>query len=199
MPTHGHLNPLRSLVRRFDAWLSRRLRVEAFTDDPQVILRIQSGHAGWHIPLEQARIQKGTPVLFIHLWNERIPPILPSGADLAWALRTQRLMIHSFRAVASHLQRTPALHAVQAVGGVIAQIHLDTPDGGRALLEGLGFTLFPYHRPGGRFGECWENFYTWWLMWAFNPPSAAGHGLLTLKRNEFWMTAGRFLELFGKE
>lgn len=29
------MNPLRPLVRRFDRWLNRQLRVRVFTDDPQ--------------------------------------------------------------------------------------------------------------------------------------------------------------------
>jgi hypothetical protein len=70
-------------------------------------------------------------------------------------------------------------------------------DGGRAMLEHLGFTVLPYHRPFGAFGEFWENFHTWWLMWTFNPASLKHRSLWHLQRTEFWMTKNKFLEKYG--
>lgn len=200
----GHLadsaltHPLRALIRRFDDWLSRVEGVEAFSQDPRLIMRIQTGRPGWDLPLTEGLIAGDAPVLFVHLWNERMPVIPPQGPDLTWALQTQRAVLYSFRAIAGHIKETPALQAVQAVGGIIAQIHLQGADGGRTFLEGLGFTIFGYHRPGGAFGEFWENFYTWGLMWTFNPASLRGRSLFTLQRNEFWMTKEKFLERFEK-
>ncbi len=192
------MNWLRLVIRRFDDWLSHVEGVEPFTDDAQVIMRTQTGRAAWDIPLPECTIPINSDVLFIHLWNERIPPIPAEGPDLAWARRTQRLMLHSFKAVAQHMRENPVLYKTQAVGGVIAQISREGADGGRLMLEHLGFTIFPYHRPAGTFGEFWENFYTWWLMWAYNPASARHHHMLDLQRNEFWMTQEKFLDRFGK-
>jgi hypothetical protein len=191
------MNILRLIIRRFDDWLSHTQGVEPFTDDPQVILRLQQGCAAWEIPLPDGHIPLGTNVLFIHLWNERIPLIPTQGPDLGWARHTQRLMIHSYNCIGQHIQDTPTLLGVKAVGGISAQISLSGANGGRALLERLGFTIFPYHRPAGVFGEFWENFYTWWLMWAFNPASVRQRGLFDLQRNEFWMTREKFLKRFG--
>jgi hypothetical protein len=191
------MNLLRSLIRRFDDWLSRVQGVASFDDDERVVLRLQSGHLGWDMPLPEGLIRRGTPVLLVHLWNERVPPIPPHGPDLGWGVRAERLALYSFQAIASHLKKTPALQIVQAVGGVTAQVDLDRPGGGRAFLEDLGFTLFPYHRPAGAFGEFWENFYSWWLMWAFNPVSLNGRSWLALKRSEFWMSTEKFLARFG--
>jgi hypothetical protein len=192
------MNTLRLLIRRFDDWLSHMEGVEPFTDDPQVILRLQNGRATWDILLPEGRISMGSSVLFLHLWNERIPGIPPQGPDFAWARRTQRLMVNSFKAIAQHVKETPILSCTQAIGGVIAQINLEGPDGGRAMLEHFGFTILPYHRPAGAFGEFWENFYTWWLMWTFNPASVRHRKLWDLHRAEFWMTKEKFLELYGK-
>ncbi len=192
------MNLLRLIIRRFDDWLSRVEGVEPFTDDPQVIMRLQSGRIAWDIPLPDGTIQSGSDVMFLHLWNERVPPIPPQGPDLEWALHTQRSMIYSFKAVARHIQSTPTLCEVKAVGGIIAQIRIEGSDGGRAMLEHLGFSIFPYHRPAGAFGEFWENFYTWWLMWTYNPASARQRSMLSLQRNEFWMTKTKFLEMFRK-
>ncbi len=193
------MNPLSLAIRCFDDWLSQVEGVRPFTDDPCVILRLQIGRLAWEIPLPDGKIPAGSEVLFIHLWNEKIPAIPSNGPDLGWARRTQRLVLHSFRAVARHLQDEPALQPVQAVGGVIAQTHLQGADGGRTLLEHLGFRLYPYHRPAGAFGEFWENFYTWWLMWAFNPASTRAHPMFRLQRNEFWMSRGKFLDIFVKK
>lgn len=192
------MDPLRLIIRRFDDWLSRVEGVAPFGDDPQIILRIQDGRAAWDIPLPERIIPIDSNVLTLHLWNERIPPLPPPGADLGWARQAQRLLLHSFQCVAAHVEHNPELQDIQAVGGVIAQINLAGADGGRVLLEHFGFSIFPYHRPVGAFGEFWENFYTWWLMWTFNPASVKHRRLFSLQRNEFWMTKESFLAKFIK-
>ncbi len=192
------MNLFRMIIRRFDDWLSRVEGVKPFTYEPLIMLRLQNARARWNIPLPDHLILAGSPVVLLHLWNERIPLIALQGPSLDWALQFQRRLLYSLGAVALHLQGTASMKDVQAVGGVIAQIHLENPDGGRFLLEDLGFRLFPYHRPAGAFGEFWENLYTWLLMWAFNPASLRSHALLGLQRNEFWMTKESFLERFGK-
>ncbi len=186
----------RTVLRRFDDWLSRVEGVQAFTTEPGVILRLQAAVAAWDIPLPDHRVPAGSPVLVLHFWNERIPLIAPQGASLVWALHFQRQLLFSLKAVALHLRATASLNDVQAVGGVIAQVHTTIPDGGHLLLERLGFHVLPYHRPAGKFGEFWENSYTWLLMWTYNPASLRAHSLLGLQRNEFWMTRERFLEQF---
>ncbi len=191
------MDGLRPAIRRFDGWLSRVERVEPFTDDPLVILRLQTGRPGWQIPLPDGPLPPEADVLFIHLWNERIPPIPAEGPDLAWARHLQRFLIHSFKAVARHLLEDSGLDGMRAVGGVVAQVRLGESDGGRAFLERLGFSLFPYHRPAGAFGEFWENFFSWWLMWTYNPPSARIHPMLGIRRSEFWMSRDKFLGRFG--
>jgi hypothetical protein len=126
-----------------------------------------------------------------------MPAIPPEGPDLAYGLRFQRLLMASFELVAQHILAAPALQAVQAVGGVTAHVSLKGADGGRAMLEHLGFTVMLYYRPLGTFGEFLENFYTWWLMWTFNPPSTRHRKLWELQRTEFWMTKDAFLKRYG--
>ncbi len=190
------MNPLQLAIRSFDRWLSRVEGVVPFSQEPSIILRLQRGRTAWEIPLPDHHIPARSPALLIHLWNERMPPLGSQGADVVWALQFERRLLHSFRAVATYLRQTPSLNDVQAVGGTIAHIHLGEADGGRRLLEDLGFTLFPYHRPAGAFGEFWENFFTWMLLWAYNPPSLRSHALLTMQRSEFWTTREAFLARF---
>lgn len=190
------MHPLRVLIRRFDGWLSRIEGVEPFTDDPRVILRLQAGRAGRELCLPGGTVPRGADVLLIHAWNERMPPIPAEGPDLAYAVRFRRMTVASLKLIARHISSTPQLHAVQAVGGVTAHISLEQARGGRAMLEHLGFTLMPYHRPFGAFGEFWENFYTWWLMWTFNPASLRHRKMRGLQRGEFWMRKENFLERY---
>jgi len=65
------------------------------------------------------------------------------------------------------------------------------------MLQRLGFTVIPYHRSLGAFGEFWENFYTWMLMWTYNPGSLRYRGLWGLRRAEIWMSAEEFLRRYG--
>jgi len=191
------MHPLRVIIRRFDRWLSRQYRVQEFTADPTVIMRIQVGKAPHDLALPEGTVPAGAKVLFLHMWNDRAPLIPEQGPDLAWALHSRRLMHHSLSAVAEHIKKEPSLKDIQAVGGITAHITLAAADGGRAMLNHLGFAVFPYYRPAGAFGEFWENFYTWWLMWTYNPASTKGRSLWGLQRTEFWMTAKTFLEKYG--
>lgn len=193
------MNPLRAIIRRFDAWLSHVEGVEPFTDDPNCVIRLQVASTSHALTLPKTTIPRDVTVLLLHAWNERMPAIPSDGPDLAYGLQFQRLMLASFKSVARHILANPALQRVQAVGGVTAHIALKEADGGRAMLEHLGFTVMPYHRHWllGAFGEFWENFYTWWLMWTFNPPSTRHRKLWDLQRTEFWMTKDEFLKRYG--
>jgi hypothetical protein len=63
----------------------------------------------------------------------------------------------------------------------------------------LGFTVLPYHNPLGRFGEFWENFYTWWIMWTYNQASLRHRRLFRLVRAEVWMTMAELLSRYGTD
>ncbi len=191
------MHPLRRLIRRFDRWLRRCYGVTEFTWEPACLLRIQVARVPHAFRLPDVEISHGAPVLLLHLWNERIPPTPPAGPDLAYALRLRDGLIASLRLVARHIQETPALVDVQAIGGVTAHLAPRGVGGGYNLMRRLGFILLPYHSPLGAFGEFWENFYTWWLIWAYNAPGAKKHPLTKMRRMEFWMSRGRFLKMYG--
>jgi hypothetical protein len=191
------MNLLRLIIRRFDNWLSHVEGVEPFTDDPQCILRIQIARVNHPITFPDRTIPSGSKALIIHFWNERMPVILDQGADLSYGLKLQRMAAHSLKLVAGHLQDHPTLNDVRVIGGITMFVSSDTGDGGRASFQHFGFTIFPYPRSGGAFGEFWENFYGWWLIWTYNPVSARSRRMLEMRRTEFWMTREKFLERFG--
>jgi len=186
---------VRVLIRWLDGLLRRAGGVFEFCADGDCVLRLQRGRARHdvHLP-DGAEVRRGEPVLLLHLWNERVPPIRPEGPDLAWAVAMRRMLARSLREVARWLAEHPGRREVRAIGGATV---LAAPGGGERLFRRLGFEVFPYHSPLGRFGEFWENMYTWWLMWAFNNASLRSHRLLRLRRAEVWISVGAFLERYG--
>lgn len=192
------MHPLRFLIRHFDAWLSHRYGIYAFEDKEGILLRVQEIHLKRDLTLPYALVGRGSRALLLHLWNERIPPMPPAGPDLAYAVRLRRCLLFSLQEVACYLEHAPGLQDVEVVGGVTAHLSLQGTAEGKSLLEHWGFTVLPYHRPAGAFGEFWENFYTWWLMWTFNPASVRHRPCWTLQRLEFWATRQVFLERYGQ-
>jgi hypothetical protein len=191
------VNPFRRFLRAFDHWLCQREGVLAFTQEPEVVLRVQDAVTPVDILLPDGSIPSGSRILKMHIWSDRMPEIPAQGPDLAWALRLRRLIESSSRAVARYIQMTSHLQEIRAIGGITAHVSLQGANGGRSMLEHLGFLVFPYHRPLGAFGEFWENLFTYWLLWAYNPNSLRHHKLLDMQRTEVWMSRENFLQRFG--
>lgn len=192
------MNPLRLLIRRFDTWLSHLEGVEPFTADPRCILRIQTGRINRDRTFRDQTVRSSSRALFIHFWNEHMPIIPEAGPDISYGLKLQRLIVYSMKLIAGHLQSDPALNDIQIIGGITTFAGREAADGGRASFEHLGFTIFPHRRSAGAFGEFWENFYGWWVMWAYNPVSSRYRKMLEMQHTEFWMTRERFLDRFGE-
>jgi hypothetical protein len=188
---------MRTVLRAFDKWMSKQYHVQVFTDDPQCVLRIQISPIHHTVELPDVALTSGSQTLMIHWWNERASLIPPQGPTLAWALDTSRRMRYSLRLIAQYLKENPSCRDIQAVGGITAHVVLGRADGGKVMLEHLGFKVIPYHRPMGPFGEFWENFYTWWLMWTYNPASTRRRSMFNLHRTEFWMSRKAFIEKYG--
>ncbi len=188
---------LRAMVRNFDAWVRQGRGVFEFSQDPGCLLRIQLATARIELDLPDRVVSPGDAVLLLHLWNERLLQFPPHGPDLAWAKPMQRQFVHSLRMVATCLKESSELAQVSAVGGVTVLAGLGTENGGSRLLKRLGFKLIPYTHPLGTFGEFWENFYSWVLIWTYNPSALRYRSLWGLKRIEFWMSVRAFLERFG--
>jgi hypothetical protein len=185
---------MRALIRSFDRLIRRATGVFEFCDREDCLLRLQVSPAPRHLELSDGTaVRAGDPVLLLHLWNEHVPPMRPPGPDLAWAAKVHRMFVDSVEAAAAWLVDEPSLAEVRAVGGATVLIAVAGERGGRRLMRRLGFDVFPYRAPLGRFGEFWENFYTWALMWAFNAVSLRHKGLLRLRRSEVWISTQKFL------
>jgi hypothetical protein len=187
---------LRAIVREFDGFLRRRLNVTEFSADPECILRIRLACAPHELALPGSTVPAGAPVIELHIWNEHVPPMPSSGPDLAWARDTTRRISRSLGSLAEHILDDPSLLSARALGGATPLVSL-IPSHGGGLATRMGFSLLPYHHPLGRFGEFWENSYTWILMWTFNQASLRRRTLLGMRRTEMWMTTEDYLRRYG--
>ena len=190
---------MRALIRRFDAFLAGQYGLFNFTDDPDCLLRLQNAVAPHRIFLSGQVVEPGEPGLLIHFWSEHLPAASAAGPDLAWAKTIQRAFVESLRAVSNYVQEEPRLADIRAVGGVTILMFAGNRRSGARFMERLGFTVMPYTNPLGRFGEFWENFYTWVLIWTYNPGSLRSRKLFQMRRSEIWITAKEFLARFGGE
>jgi hypothetical protein len=189
---------LKRIIRVFDAFLRWCYGIEPLSDDPACLLRVRVIRAPRAVSLPEGPLAAGAELLEIHLWNERVPPFPPAGADLAWARRTQRMLLVSLRLAARRLREDPRLADVQAVAGNTVLVHDAAGVTRSRLLQGLGFAVFPMEWPLGRFGEFWANSYTRALMWAYNPASVRGLKVFDMRHDDFWMARSTFLDRFGE-
>ena len=188
---------MREVIRILDKGLRSALGVFEFCDDPDCLLRVQVTSAAHALSLPGCLVPKGAPVVGLHLWNEHIPPLPAEGSDLAWAAQTRRKLVASFHALAGQMLHDSRFADVQAVGGITVLLLPGNDVGGEKLFRRLGFSMFPYHSALGRFGEFWENLYSWWIMWTFNPATLHHRHVLRLHRSEVWMSSEEFLSRYG--
>jgi hypothetical protein len=188
---------MRRLIRLLDRLLRRQQKVFEYWDDPDCMFRASTSKARHAIHLPDGEIPVGTEVLQLHFWNEHMPRIPADGPDLALAIRGQRMLLNSLRAFARWIQDNPDVACGQGVGGATVLFTAGDSSSGERLFQRLGFSVFPYQNPLGRFGEFWENLYTWALMWAFNAVSLENRNLLELQRTEVWMSTEEFLARYG--
>jgi hypothetical protein len=132
------------------------------------------------------------------MWNERLLALDALSPGLGWAKTIQRSFLHSLREVACYLDDHPDMAEVRAIGGVTVLMETDNHQGGARLAERLGFAVLPYYSSLGGFGEFWENFYSWILIWTYNPSSLPNRHLKSLRRKEFWISIREFRRRFGQ-
>ena len=190
---------MRSLIVWFDRFLRRVYGVFEFTHDPDCIFRLQLANARHDIHLSDGTVVgKGDPVLGLHFWNEQMPPMGPDGPDVAWGAHVARVTIRSMRAMATWVKDHPELSDRRVIGGATVLIDPEAKGGSAQLMRRLGFDILPFRNALGRFGEFWENLYTWSLMWTYNEASAHHRRLPRIRRTEVWMGVDTLLRNFGR-
>jgi hypothetical protein len=190
---------IRALIRMLDAFLRRRTGVFDFSDDPDSFLRLQVTQAPHTLELKDTTVQAGQPVLIIHLRNESMPRFSEIGTDLATVKENLRIFLGTLSSIARQMEVDPRLAGTRAIGGSTILLYSGFRESTARVMPRLGFTILPYSNPLGRFGEFWENFYSWLLIWTYNPGSLRFRRLLRLHRTEFWISSGEFRRRFGQK
>lgn len=197
---------MRILVHKLDKYLRQRNGIFEFSQDKDCLLRLQVGPAPHTLQLPDITVEKGEPVLLLHLWNERLVEYSQGSTDMVWAKHMTRLFIRSLFMLKEYLQDSPQdfpkLNEAHALGGATILVTAGLHDSGILLAKRLGFTVMPYINPLGRFGEFWENFYSWLIIWTFNPGSIPSRSIFRIRRAEIWMSRETFIQhlsqpLFG--
>ncbi|MCL6430107.1 MAG: hypothetical protein K6V36_04510 [Anaerolineae bacterium] len=190
----------RSLVRALDALLRRCLHVRSFAEDAVCILRVSCGRAREAIVLQDGtQIRPGDPVIDIHFWNERVPPMPESGPDLRWAREMHRRFVASLRLLAQHLMEASSSDGA-AIRGEFGFLSGEALDAQSYLFRRLGLEVRRLHAARGawgRFAEFWQNLFSYWLIWTYNPASLRGKRLLDLERCEVWISRQALLARYG--
>jgi len=189
----------RAAVRGLDVLVRRAYHVREFTQDENCILRIALGRSAKDMTLSDGtRIEKGEVVGELHLWNERLPRMDEEGPSLQWALTTYRLWRVSLKKLTAYLENDPQFENIRAFRGESALLKDDLE--GSALFERLGFDLVRRNRTSRleRFAEFWENLYTWWLIWTFNPGSMRSKNLSRMERAQIWISRRALIEKYGR-
>jgi len=182
---------VRTFIRTFDALVRSLQGVFEFSGDPACVFRLRRTNLRRPLRLDGVGFPAGTPVLELHLSNERIPPLPSSGPDLRWAALAAQRLRFSLGQVAAF-----AVHHDGAPGGLVGgtTILIDGP-ASEQLLRRLGFV--PRIRPPGRPGERWRIRYALALMAVFNPPSRRRRSARFLRRTEVWMSMNEFLRRYA--
>ncbi len=190
---------MRFAVRRFDALLRQAFGVFEFTDRAEGLLRLQWGQAPRRFCLSDGTCaSRHDAILMLHIWNEHIPAMGPGGPDFLWARKLLRQLTVSMQDLAAWLCHEPRCADINILCGDTVLIPLFGASRGQRLLLHLGFDLVPVPvSPWGRFGEFWENLYTWALMWAYNPASLRRKRLVELRRAWLCISRQRLLDLYG--
>ncbi len=189
----------RAGVRAIDSALQGYYRVFPFTDDPACILKIALTVSAHDVVLrEGVRVARGEPILALHFWNERLPALPHHGATLQWGIDFARRARYSLRLLAVYLTREPRFDSIRALHGEFGFLEIDQLPEMRALVEHLGFEFTTGDAPGWRVWTYafWQNLFSWWLMWAFNPASLEGKHFGEIARGELWLSRAVLMNKF---
>ncbi len=191
----------RAGVRVIDNILSRYYGVFEFTSDPACILRLSRSRSPRDVTLPDGRrIQKGDALLVMHFRNEQLTAAQRGGVSLGWGLVFARGTSHSLRLLAEFLATRHEFHNVRAIYADFGFVQEDRMEQMQRLTTRLGFDFIPRERPGWdvRQRAFWDNIFSWWLMWTFNPASLAGKSFTHIRRAELWMTRARLMQKYGR-
>ncbi len=118
-----HAHPwLAEFVFALDAVLRHRNQVVEFSTNPSCVFRLNLRRAERLFALaDQTLIRHGDRIVYLHLWNEQIPPVPKAGPTLSWARTFRDRLTLSLRELAQYVRAHRDLDDVAAVGANLAQ------------------------------------------------------------------------------
>ncbi len=194
----GALRALRpeNWILGLDRWLRYRLGIYEYSTAERCLLRAERCRA--EAPVELAdgvRVRAGDPLLRLHLWNERVPPMGPRGPSIGWARQIEQDLSVSLRELARHLAPEAGGDPVVAV---CAHVHLA---GERQRLQmarifgRFGFQMIPTERTH-RVRDFGESLLVALLAFATNPISLR-NGLLRRSCERVMISRAQLLRRYG--
>lgn len=93
-----------------------------FSANPTCIFRMNISHVEQAFALaDRTRVRSGDRIVYLHLWNEQIPPVPRAGPTLSWARAFCGRLELSLRELAKYIQAHRDLDDVVAIGANFAQ------------------------------------------------------------------------------
>lgn len=193
---------MRGFVMALDRLLRWMWGIFEFCDEPACLFRLSLSQSDVDVVLSDGtHVYRGDAVGEIHLWNEHVPPMGAAGPDLGWGARFYRQVLTSLQALAAYVERAEAFTSVQAFRVEVGFLQQEDVPMAVQLLERLGFDIQHESPPTtrwGRFVRFWENLYTWWLMWTFQPASLQGKHFNQIARFHMWISRAELLTRYGE-
>jgi hypothetical protein len=189
----------RAGVRAIDLALQRHYRLFLFSDNPACVLRVAPTVNAHVVTLRDGTlVARDEPILEVHLWNERLPILPRDGATLAWGVDFALRLQYSLRLLADYLAREPRFIHIRALHAELGFLEVDQFPEMHTLVERLGFEFVVGDAPGWRVWRYtfWQNVFSWWLMWTFNPVSLEGKHFAKMGRGELWLSRATLIHRY---
>jgi hypothetical protein len=162
---------LQAAVFALDRRIRRQIGVYEYTLHPQCLFRLQVVRTEDPLLLGDGTfVGPGSRVLGLHLWNEQMPVIGPTGPTLAWARKTGRAIDLSLRELTRYLAAQPHLRDIAVICGNMPVVGSTQAEQLARILARYGFeaAVDGTDRRGliHRFGDA---VLVLLLVWAANP------------------------------
>jgi hypothetical protein len=174
-------------VYAVDRLVRKRVGIYEYSTDDRCLFRVHRDHADHSLALQDGtRIQRGDPILKLHIWNEHMPCMGNRGPSVAWGRRVSRGIDLSLKELASYLQRESALNDVKVI---CADMCLGTAEQRLQLARIVGRYGFEaarhgVGRPGVIYGIC-QKIMMFLLVFVTNPSTLRGAILLRAHQRIF--------------
>lgn len=183
---------LNHAVNRLDAMLRRRQKIFEFCDEPHCLLRVavHPNEADVKLPTG-LQVRQGEVRGELHLWNEHLPGLLATGADLLWAVLARRRMRQTFSLLARAVQSDPRLedarvfYAVTRMGAGRPRVQMER------IAMFYGFELVDVPGPSNlraHLVDLGERIHLCAMMRTFNPKALTVSHLISTQRHQLWMS-----------